>query len=147
MSLHKPEEFGKGKNETQPVWPPPRILLSGIHLGWTRPAPPGRTLSQNDWLKTTWKLIPSPWDPRLPATGQSGSPGLPYPPALRLGGPFQITSLALSACVSLWTIHFRVLDNSPVSGPGRGPRSCNTSSTAGERDLKWGRARNEKTDI
>ena len=31
--------------------PPPGILLSGIHLGWTRRAPPGRTLSQ-----TTRKL-------------------------------------------------------------------------------------------
>ena len=29
-----------------------RILLSGIHLGWTRHAPPGRTLNYNDWLKT-----------------------------------------------------------------------------------------------
>ena len=25
------------------------------------------------------------------------------------------------------TIHFRVLDKSPVSGPGRGPLSCNNS--------------------
>ena len=51
-------EFRKDQKETH-VRPPPRILLSGIHLGWTRRAPPGRTLSQNDWLKTTWKLIPS----------------------------------------------------------------------------------------
>ena len=42
--------------ETLHVQPPPRILLSGIHLGWTRHAPPGRILSQNDWLKTTQKL-------------------------------------------------------------------------------------------
>ena len=27
--------------------------------------------------------------------------------------------------MSPWTIHFRVLDKSPVSGPGRGPPSCN----------------------
>ena len=48
---------------------------------------------------------------------------LPYcsPP----GCPFPIKSLALSAHVSPWTIHFRVLDKSPVSGPGRGPSSCN----------------------
>ena len=44
---------------------------------------------------------------------------LPYcsPP----GCPFPIKSLALSAHVSPQTIHFRVLDKSPVSGPGRGP--------------------------
>ena len=39
--------------------------------------------------------------------------------------PFPTKSLALSAHVSPWTIHFRVLDKSPVSGPGRGPHSCN----------------------
>ena len=39
--------------------------------------------------------------------------------------PFPIKSLALSAHVSPRTIHFRVLDQSPVSGPGRVPSSCN----------------------
>ena len=39
--------------------------------------------------------------------------------------PFPIKSLALSAHVSPRTIHFWVLDKSPVSGPGRGPPSCN----------------------
>ena len=44
-----------------------------------------------------------------------------FPP----GCPFPIKSLALSAHVSPQTIHFRVLDKSPLSGPGRGPPSCN----------------------
>ena len=38
--------------------------------------------------------------------------------------PFPIKSLASSACVSPWTIHFRVLDKTPVLGPERGPPSC-----------------------
>ena len=42
--------------------------------------------------------------------------------------PFPIQSLALSAHVSIQTIHFWVLDTSPVSGPGRGPPSCHTMS-------------------
>ena len=48
---------------------------------------------------------------------------LPYcsPP----GCPFPIKSLALLAHVSPRTIHFRVLDKSPVLGPGRGLPSCN----------------------
>ena len=48
---------------------------------------------------------------------------LPYcsPP----GCPFPIKSLALSAHVSPRTIHFQVLDKSPVLGPGRGLPSCN----------------------
>ena len=52
---------------------------------------------------------------------------LPYcsPP----GCPFPIKSLALSAHVSPQTIHFQVLDKSPVSGPGRGPPSYNTIAT------------------
>ena len=60
ISHHQPKEFRKGQKETPHVRPPPRILLAGIHLDWTRCAPPGRTLSQNDWLKTTRKLTPSP---------------------------------------------------------------------------------------
>ena len=39
--------------------------------------------------------------------------------------PFPTKSLALSAHVSPPTIHFQVLDKSPVLGPGRGPPSCN----------------------
>ena len=58
ISHHQMDEFWKGQKETPHIWPPPRILLSGIHLGWTRHAPPGRTLSQNDWINTTRKLIP-----------------------------------------------------------------------------------------
>ena len=52
---------------------------------------------------------------------------LPYcsPP----GRPFPIKPLALSAHVSPQTIHFRVLDKSPVLGPGWGPPSCNTLAT------------------
>ena len=42
--------------------------------------------------------------------------------------PIPIESLALSAHVSPRTIHFWVLDKSPVSGPGRDPPSCNTSN-------------------
>ena len=51
ISHHQPEEFRKGQKETPRVRSPPRILLAGIHLGWTRHAPPGRTLSQNDLAK------------------------------------------------------------------------------------------------
>ena len=60
---------------------------------------------------------------------------LPYcsPP----GCPFPIKSLALSAHVSPRTIHFQVLDKSPVSGPGRGPPSCN----------KINKIRNEKGEV
>ena len=44
------------------------------------------------------------------------------------GCPFPIKSLALSAHVSPQTIHFWVLDKSPVLCPGRGPPSCNSNT-------------------
>jgi len=43
--------------------------------------------------------------------------------------PFPIKSPALPAHVSSWTIHFLVLDKSPVSGAGRGHPSCNNFSS------------------
>ena len=52
---------------------------------------------------------------------------VPSPSCSPPGRPFPIISLALSAHVSPQTIHFRVLDKRTVSGPGRGPPSCNTS--------------------
>ena len=60
ISHHQPEEFGKGQKETPHVRPLPRIPFPSIHLGWAMRAPPGKTLSQNDWPKTTQKLIPLP---------------------------------------------------------------------------------------
>ena len=40
--------------------------------------------------------------------------------------PFPIKSLALSAHVSPRTTYVRILDKSPLLGPGSGPPSCNT---------------------
>ena len=39
---------------------------------------------------------------------------------LLLSTPLSIKSFVLSVGVSSWTIHFQVLDESPLSGPGRG---------------------------
>ena len=107
------EEFGKGQKETSHVRPPPRIL-SGIHLGWTRRAPPGSTLSQNDWLKTTRKLIPIAIKPETASQVAELFSWVPLPYCSPPGCPFLIKSLALSAHVPPWTIHFWVLDKSPV---------------------------------
>ena len=53
VNHHQAKEFGKGQKETSHVQPPPRIL-SGIHLGQTRPAPPGRTRSQSHFSSFQW---------------------------------------------------------------------------------------------
>ena len=100
ISHHQPEYFWKGKKETPHVCLPTRIPLTSTHLGWAMHAPPGRTLSQKDWSKTTWKLIPSPKSPKLQAMCQSSSPGFPYPTALHpVSFPDKI-SCFVSTCVS-----------------------------------------------
>ena len=53
---------------------------------------------------------------------------VPLPSCSLPGRPFPIKSPALSACVSPRTIHFQVLDKSPLSGPGRGPLPYNRAS-------------------
>ena len=74
-------ERSKGDTTCAPTSQNPSLW----HPSWlNKAAPPGRMLSQNDWLRTTWKLIPSPQNPRLQATRQSCS-GFPYPPALHPG--------------------------------------------------------------
>ena len=117
-------EFRKGQKETPPVQQPPRILLSGIHLGWTKRAPPGSTLTQ--WLaKDNPETNPITIKPRTVSHVTEPSSWVPLTSCSLPGCPFPIKSLALSAHVSLRSIHFWVLDKSPVSGPGRVPPSCN----------------------
>ena len=122
--LHQPEEFGKGQKETPHVRPPPRILLSGIHL-----AKQGVHPQERLWVR--WLAKDNPETNPITVKPETAShvaemfswAPLPYwsPPVC----PFPIKSLALPAHVSPQTIHFRVLDKSPVLGPGRGPPSCN----------------------
>ena len=123
ISHYQPEEFRKGQKETPHIWPPPRILLAGIHLGWTRHAPPGR--SESEWLATD-----NPETNPITITPETAShvtellSWVPLPSCSPPGCPFPVKSLALSAHVSPRIIHFRGLDKSPVLGPGRGPPSC-----------------------
>ena len=108
ISLHELEDFRKGQNETPHVQPPPRILLSGIHLGWTRCAPPGRTL-ELEWLAKdnpeTNPITIKMWD-CMPCDRAVLLGSLTL--LLSTGCSFPIKSLALSAHVSPQTIHFRV---------------------------------------
>ena len=105
------------------------------------------TTSQNpslwhpSWLNmvyTTWKDSESEWlakdnpeanpitiKPKTVSEGAEQFSWVPSPSCSPPGFPFPIKSLALSAHGSPWTIHFWVLDKSPVLGPGRGPPSCN----------------------
>ena len=111
------QERSKG-DTTCPTDLPASILFGGIHLGWTICAPPAKALSQNNWPETTWIWYGNPISIKPDSANHSteqSSWGL-LPP---LGCPFQIRSLALSACVSPWTIYFWLLDKSPLLGPGK----------------------------
>ena len=107
MSDHLPESF-----------PLASILAEqGVHHQ--------KELSQNDWLKTTHhhKLIPSPQNPRLPHGRAVLLGSLILLLSTQVPFPNKI-SCFVSTCDSL-TIHFLVLDESPVWGPGRGFPSYN----------------------
>ena len=112
----------RSKGDT-PYWPP-RILFTGIHLGWAMSVPPGRTLGPNDWSETSQKL----------AHHQKSRDPEPHGRAVLLGSfvlllstrhPFPMKSLALSAHMSPRTIHFWVSDKSPLLGPRSGPPFSN----------------------
>ena len=116
--------FGKGRKKTPRVRPLPRISLASIHLGWVMRAPPGKT--EFEWLsKDHPETNPITMKPKTVSHVAEQFSWVPLPYCSPPGCPFQIKSLALSADVSPRTIHFRVLDKSPLLGPGRGPPSCN----------------------
>ena len=55
-------ESSKGERRCRLIWSinlPGSSLLES-YLRWVMCMPPRRILSQNDWLQTTWKRIPSP---------------------------------------------------------------------------------------
>ena len=95
-------------------------------FGWTRRWPPAD--SESKWLA---KENPQTYPIAIKLETASHVAELfswvSLPSCSLPGRPFPIKSLALSAHVSPRTIHFRVLDKSPFSGPGRGPPSCNNT--------------------
>ena len=85
--------------------------------------------SELEWLaKDHPKTNPITINPKTASHAAEQFSWVPLPYCAPPGCPFPTKSLALSAHVSPWTIHFWVLDKSPVSGPGRGPPSWNKTT-------------------
>ena len=85
--------------------------------------------SESEWLaKDNPKTSPIPIKPKTASHMAEQFSWVPLPYCSLPGCPFPIKSLTLSAHVSPQTIHFWVLDKSPISGPGRGPPSCNIAT-------------------
>ena len=99
------------------------------HPSWLNKACTTRKDSESEWLaKDNLETNPITIKPKTVSHVGEKFSWVPLPYCSPPGCPFPIKSLALSAHVPPRTIHFWVLDKSPVSGPGRGPSSCNTSS-------------------
>ena len=119
------QELGRVKRRHNVSYQLPRILLAGIHLGWAMRTPPRRKDPELEWpardnLKTHPIMIKLKTEPSGRAVLLS-SLTLLVPARVPL--PKKVSFLLV--CVSPQTIHFWVLDKSPLSGPGRGPPFCN----------------------
>ena len=89
------------------------------HPTWLNKACTTRKDSESEWLaKDNPETKPITVKPETASHVTELLSWVPLPSCSPPGHPFPIKSLALSAHVSPWTIHFRVLDKSPVSGPG-----------------------------
>ena len=113
---HQLEELEKVKRKEKTLFhtscQPPRILLAGIHLGCVtrKDFEPEQLVRDN--CETNFITI-------YPKTGSHVAEQFSWVLLLSTWVPlFPIKSLALSACLSTWT---KVLDKSPLLGPGRVP--------------------------
>ena len=96
------------------------------HPSWLNKACTTRKDSKSEWLAKYYpETNPITIKPETASHVTELFSWVPLPYCSPLGCPFPIKSLALSAHVSPWTIHFWVLDKSPVSGPRMYTPSCN----------------------
>ena len=90
------------------------------HPSWLNKAWTTRKDSESEWLaKDNPETNPITIKPKTASHVAELFSWVPLSYCSSSGCPFPVKSLALSAHVSPQTIHFWVLDNSPVSGPGR----------------------------
>ena len=98
------------------------------HPSWLNKACTTRKDSESEWLaKGNLETNLITLKPETESQVAELFSWVPLPFCSPPGCPFPIKSLALSARVSPQTIHFWVLDKSPVLGLGRGLPSCNNS--------------------
>ena len=96
------------------------------HPSWLNKACTTRKDSESEWLaKDNPETNPITIKPETASHMAEPFSWVPLPYCSPPGCLSPIKSLAFSAHVSSQTINFWVLDKSPVSGPGKGPSSCN----------------------
>ena len=110
------------------------------HPSWWNKACTTRKDSESEWLaKDNPETNPITIKPETASHVTELFSWVPLPYCSPSRCPFPIKSLALSAHVPPWTIHFLVLDKSPVLDPGPGTPSSNTLATWCEELTHWKR--------
>ena len=91
---------------------------------------PGHILSQSDWPELARDNVETNPITIKSETSSQGTEQfrVPFTFLLSAWAPCPLKSLALSACVSPWTIHFQVLDKAPLRALEGGPPSCNRAA-------------------
>ena len=128
-SYHQPEEFRKGQKERGDASSyvlPTSQNPSRWNLSWLSDAHATRKDPESEWLaRDNWETNPVTIKPETASHVAERFSWVPLRCCSPPGHPFPIKSFVLSARVSPQTIHFWALDKSPLSGPGKGPPSCN----------------------
>ena len=131
QGTNKPPPTGRVKERTKgdTTCPTTSQNPSLLHASWLNKACTTRKDSESEWLaKDNPETNPITIKPETGSHVAEQFSWVPLPYCSPPRCPFSIKSLALSAHVSPWTVHFQVLDKSLVSVPGRGPLSCNSIS-------------------
>ena len=119
---HQPEEFRKGQKERRDSSPYVLTISQNpphCNPSWLSDVRATRRKPESDWMagdnpETNYITI-------KPKTASHMAEQCSWVPWPCCSAPsFPIKSFILSARVSPETIHFKVLDRSPLSGPGRG---------------------------
>ena len=98
------------------------------HTSWLNKACTTKKDSESEWLaEDNPETNPITIKPETASLVVELFSWVPLPSCSLTRHLFPIKSPGLSARVSPRIIHFQVSDKSPVSGPGRGPPSCNSS--------------------
>ena len=132
-SYHKPEEFRKSQKENgnpSPYFLPISQNPSHWNPSWLSNACATRKDPESEWLardNPETNLITI--KPKTASHMAEHFSWVPLPCCSLPRCPFPIKSLDLLPCVSPWTVHFQVLDKSPLSGPGKCPLSYNMIPT------------------
>ena len=128
-SYHQPEEFGKGQKERRDA--SPHVLPTSQNPSWRNPpclsdACATRKDPESEWLAGD-NPETNPINHKTRDCEPCGRAVLLGPLTLLLSTQVLPPRKSLLLCqhVSLQTIHFQVLDKSPLLVPGRGPPSYN----------------------